>query len=100
MQLLQRQPPRACTVLADDYWEDATVNAWNISTHHREYVITIAEVASNPKYIIEFITYLQGSGGTTTAGGPGDPEIYRVTALGFGQSMSSRVMLQTTYKKQ
>ena len=85
---------------ATNYWDDATVNAWNISTRHRTYVITLAEVAADPIYIIEFITYLQGSGGTTTAGGPGDPEMYRVTALGFGQSMNSRVMLQSTYKKQ
>lgn len=85
---------------ASNYWDDATVNAWNISTRHRTYSISITEAAANPIYIIEFITYVPSSGDTTTAAGPGDPEMYRVTALGFGQSMNSRVMLQSTYKKQ
>jgi len=83
-----------------NYWNDATVNAWNISTRHRTYSGLLNEVDANPIYIIEFLTYLQGAAGTTSVGGPGDPEMYRVTALGFGRSSNSRVMLQTTYKKQ
>lgn len=82
-----------------NYWNDATVNAWNISSRHRTYTISFSEVFANPIYIIEFITYIKDAGGTLTPPGPGDPEMYRVTSLGFGQSNNSRVMLQSTYKK-
>ena len=83
-----------------NYWNDATTNVWTISSRHRSYNGALSEVAAQPIYIIEFLTYVSASSTTTGTPGPGDPEMYRVTALGFGQSLSARVMLQTTYKKQ
>ena len=82
------------------YWNDTTINVWNTSNRHRTYTGVLDGVSAQPIYIIEFLTYVSPSSSTTTTPGPGDPEMYRVTALGFGQSSSSRVMLQTTYKKQ
>lgn len=83
-----------------NYWDDATVNVWNNSDRHRTYSGLGGVVDTQPKYIIEFLLYVAASGGSKTNPGPGDPEMYRVTALGFGKNSSSRVMLQTTYKKQ
>lgn len=83
----------------DNYWNSA-LEVWKTSGRHRTYNGALSEVAAQPIYIIEFLTYVSASSTTTGTPGPGDPEMYRVTALGFGQSSSARVMLQTTYKKQ
>lgn len=90
----------ACLDDNTDYWSNATVNAWNISTRHRTYAITYAEVAAKPKYIIEFMGYVKPVGETNTyVPVLGDPEMFRITALGFGRSLNARVMLQSTYKR-
>ena len=85
-----------------NYWNDgaATLDVWKTNGRHRTYSGVLSEVSTNPIYIIEFLAYVAVSSSSTVAPGPGDPEFYRVTALGFGQSSNSRVMLQSTYKKQ
>lgn len=83
-----------------NYWNDATIDVWNTNDRHRTYSGVLSEVITNPIYIIEFLTYVAASSSSTGTPGPGDPEFYRITVLGFGQSSTSRVMLQSTYKKQ
>lgn len=91
---------KSCIDDGTDYWSNTTVNAWNVSTRHRTYTISFAEVAEKPKYIIEFMGYVKPVGETNTyVPVLGDPEMFRITALGFGRTLSSRVMLQSTYKR-
>ena len=85
---------------ASDYWSNNTIDVWNTSTRHRTYTVKYVEVAAKPKYIIEFIAYIKPEG--AIAGYVpvlGDPEMFRITALGFGRSLNARVMLQSTYKR-
>lgn len=74
-----------------DYWLDPTI--WSTSTRHITYVV--AGTATPAKIIIEFM----GPKIIDLDVGPQvtDPTIYRVTALGYGQSANSRVMLQSTF---
>lgn len=97
------------------------LDVWNTSGRHRVYELT-DEIdpgpgIPDPKYIIEFIAYSPAPGGTsncdtngdgvneTPAGTdewpycPSDPQLYRITALGFAGGGNTRVMLQETYLK-
>ena len=95
----------ACPVVnpATDFWKDFS-NVWNSSANHKVYSGTITGVFSEPKYIVEFQCYVQTNPNLpepTTTPGTNDEwsEMYRITALGFGASDTSRTMLQSTYKK-
>ena len=80
-----------------EYWSDATLNVWNNAAKHRSYTTTVSGVASQPKYIIE------NMGNTCLATqltcNPSDPVMFRITALGYGTSLKTKVMLQSTYRK-
>ena len=82
----------------DEYWTDATLDVWNDNGKHQSYNVTFAEVNTQPKFIIEYM----GKQIQDFSAGPqgSDPPIYRITALGTGQSDNSRVMLQSTFIKQ
>lgn len=62
-------------------------------------------VASQPRFIIEVIS-ISSTSGTGSAGGslvvgrgPASPMyVYRVSAVGFGQRLTSRVLLQAVYR--
>lgn len=99
--------------LTTSYWMDATI--WSTANRHRIYNTTLDNnLYSQPKYIIEFMGYTCGEKTNpadpdcwdepTNAGDParpdpfyGDPAIYRVTALGYGQQNTTTVMLQSTF---
>jgi Tfp pilus assembly protein PilX len=52
-------------------------------------------------FIIEFLAYVAPPGSPVGyVPAPGDPEMYRVTALATGGSPNSRVLLQSTYRKE
>jgi len=57
-------------------------------------------VAAMPRYVIEAINLQQSAGGSLKVGfGPQQATIvYRVTAVGFGRTLSTRVVLQALYK--
>lgn len=65
---------------------------------------TIATVAKQPRYIIEYIEEKGGSVVQKNYGGQGNQYVYRVTARGFGASVDANgnpvaaVTLQSTYK--
>ena len=84
------------------HWENFT-NVWNNPANHKVYSGTIAKVFAQPKFIVEFKCYVPADPNTTPGTSPGTTsewaEMYRVTALGFGASHSSKTMLQSTYKK-
>ncbi|MDY6799245.1 MAG: PilX N-terminal domain-containing pilus assembly protein [Pseudomonadota bacterium] len=72
------------------YWEDSTV--WSDSAKH---ITFDAGTSSDAKIIIEYMgTQIQDFSNPDPST---DPPIYRVTALGYGQTVNSRVMLQSTY---
>lgn len=79
-----------------DVWE--VENYWN--TKAKEYSVAVAAV-SKPKYLIEFMCYTPKNPAAVATTPPdyGDwVRIYRVTALGYGTSPDTRVMLQSTYR--
>lgn len=74
------------------YWEDSTV--WSDSSKH---ITHDTGTSNNAQIIIEYMgTQIQDFSDPDSST---DPPIYRVTALGHGQSANSRVMLQSTYLK-
>lgn len=74
-----------------DYWIDPTI--WSTSTKHITY--TVAGTATPAKIIIEYMgtKIIDSSVGAQ----PTDPPVFRITALGFGQSANAMVMLQSTF---
>lgn len=119
---------KACTdaTYTPDRWYDCptgsnaasnNMNAWSTSNKHIVYTASNnTDLYQNPKYIIEFLGYVVTPGGTTTCTDansdgipdapydvwpncPTDPQLYRITALGYGSSKNTKVMLQTTYIK-
>ena len=83
-----------------EYWTDTTLNVWNTASRHKTYSITYTQVAAPAEYIIEFMGYTD-PGGTPPGYVPkaGDPMMFRITAVGTGQSPNAKIMLQSTYKK-
>lgn len=82
-------------------WRDTTLNVWSNSGRHRTYQINAAEVRSLPIYIIEWMGYVPPVGSAPTySPGPGDPQMFRITAVGYGGTDAARVMLQSTYQKE
>lgn len=87
----------------DNRWEDDAI--W---TDGRSIVApTVVDAAPNqaqPRYMIEHIANVQRDENAyqqdnayNAAGSSDSVDVFRVTALGFGGSPNSRVMLQTTY---
>ena len=95
----------ACPVLnpSTPLWEDSA-NVWNNSANHKVYSGTITGAFAQPKYIVEFQCYAPTDPSAPVPSSPEGStsewsEMYRITALGFGASDTSRTMLQSTYKK-
>lgn len=104
------------TTCKDDAWagKSSAVNAANgkslkygTLTGVGEFVLppiedggTARSVASQPRFIIEVISIAnQGTGSRKIGFGAASPMfVYRVTAIGFGQRLNSRVMLQAVYR--
>lgn len=82
--------------MTEDYWYHSTMDVWNDNTKHKVYNVTFAQVSSQPKIIIE---YMGRQMQDLDAGvwKTGDPPVFRITAMGYGQSATTRVMLQSTY---
>lgn len=93
-------------------------NVWNTgSGKYRTYSITSTlGVAQLPRYIIEFLGYKHPAGvaPTNLCGRPNDiiwptnadvadicntQQLYRITAIGYGASASTQVLLQSTFLK-
>ncbi|TDX97922.1 pilus assembly PilX family protein [Thiohalophilus thiocyanatoxydans] len=78
------------------YWKDETLDVWNNSSRHIAFPVTGS--AEDAKIIIEYMgVQIQDLSGEPQ---PTDPPIYRVTALGYGQTTDARVMLQSSYMKE
>lgn len=83
-------------------WFDQTLNVWTTTSRHRTASYSAPEVLQQPIYIVEWLGYVFPAGATPPTGavaGPGDPEMFRITALATGGTTQARVMLQSTYEK-
>lgn len=79
------------TAIYSKYWLDPTI--WNTAGKHITY--PVSGTAADAKIIIEYMGQKVSDwdvGAQVT-----DPIIYRITALGYGKSVNSRVMLQSTF---
>ncbi|HKK06663.1 MAG TPA: PilX N-terminal domain-containing pilus assembly protein [Gammaproteobacteria bacterium] len=77
-----------------EYWTDPTLDVWNVSNRHRSYSVPFAQVASPAEYIIEYMGQYHID---PLNPAPTDPDMFRITAVGIGQTPGSKVMLQSTY---
>ena len=91
--------PGGCTI---EYWTDPGLSVWTTTNKYKSYVGNGIQLGSQPaRYIIEYMgqscspATIQSNGGCL----PADPYMYRITALGFGQTSDAKVMLQSTYLK-
>ena len=84
-----------------EYWTDSGLSVWTTAARHKTYTVNNGQLAAQPEYIIEYMGYVVPDGVSTINSntGPGDPQMFRITALGTGQSPNAKVMLQSTYKK-
>lgn len=83
-------------------WSDPTLNVWGTAGLHKTGSYQASNVSQQPEYIIEWMGYVFPPDVSPPKGvlpGPGDPEMFRVTALGTGGTTNARVMLQITYEK-
>jgi len=87
-----------------DPWLDSTV--WSDTTKYRAYLGNYSETASDPKFIIEdmgriFIAGYAANAADCTLIVPSPcPNLYRITAQGTGSSDTSRVMIQSIFRKE
>lgn len=80
-----------------EYWTDSTLDIWNTSARHKSYTNT--QLGDAPaKYIVEFRGHIC-SGSVPCTATVSDPQMFRITAIGYGQTTGARVMLQSTYLK-
>ena len=87
------------------------LDVWNTATRYRTYtgsITGVGQASQAPRYIIEFMGYidpLDGSGTTCSPavtdypGCTSDPKLFRITARGYGGTTAAQVMLQSTYVK-
>lgn len=74
-----------------EYWTDSTV--WSTPAKHITYAVT--GITTPAKIIIEYMG--KKASDPSMGGQVTDPTIFRITALGYGQSSNSQVMLQSTF---
>lgn len=93
--------PADPTTTTTPVWNDTALNVWKTAGLHQTGSYTASNVSQQPEYIIEWLGYVFPSGDFPPGAvpGPGDPEMFRVTALGTGGTTNARVMLQITYEK-
>lgn len=90
---------------AQEVWEDPTLDVWNDTSKHK--TVSVSGITNDVKYIIEFMCYVDNGNGQfmndlanpSTATGGNGAELYRISALGTGQTGRTRVLLQSVYRK-
>ena len=89
----------SCGLEADDdgptdYWEDDTL--WASAARHL--TKNLPNVDNDPKYIIEFLCYVQPDESTALSATVGSP-YFRITTLAESNGGKAEVMLQSTYRR-
>lgn len=94
-----------CTLAppAIDVWEDPALDVWNNAAKHVS--VSIPPLKNDAKYIIEFLCYMDSGNGqylsdvASGSGGGNGARLYRISALGTGDTGRARVLLQSVYRK-
>lgn len=84
---------------ADSGWISGASAGKSIAYGTYTGVSALSGVAAQPRYIIEVLTVPDASSLKVQAGQPSQKYLYRATAVGFGASTATRVMLQGTYRQ-
>ncbi len=89
-----------------DSTTDSPVSVWDVdanwssATKHK--TVAIAGATSNPKYILEFICFVNPGDGSSYPELPSDPDdgspYFRITARAISDNGKAEVMLQSTYR--
>jgi len=79
------------------FWELNTV--WNTSGKYKTYQTSNLGITNPAKYIIEHMGNVCPDTNPSCAATATDPRMFRITALGYGKTVTAKVMLQSTYKK-
>lgn len=83
-----------------EYWTDPALSVWTTANRHKLYSSAYPSVAAQPEYIIEYMGNVNPAGiSSSTTPNATDPQMFRITALGTGQTPNATVMLQSTYQK-
>jgi len=79
---------------------DGTPRWHDTGTSWKTWSGKLVDVGRQPEYIIEEMAPYPDPGGTVAADEPlPEVQIYRITAIGYGGNVNTRVMLQTTYRR-
>lgn len=87
---------------ATQVWKDADLDVWNGDTTSQQLPQDLANVASQPRYIVENVTSAFGClpGESCVVGFGATPvSLYRCTGRGVGGTATAVVMSQSVYKK-
>lgn len=89
------------TLLASDLgWiSGATSSTKTVAYGSKTDVAALEAVAAQPRYVIEVLSVPQAGSLKKGLGSGSVDYLYRVTAVGFGANITSRVMLQGVYRK-
>lgn len=84
-------------------WTDSTLNVWGNAARHRTYSYSaLSGLAAQPIYIIEYLgpQIIAPQTAVTCSSSPSPcPQMYRITAIGYGGTPNAKVVLQSVYKK-
>lgn len=83
-------------------WTDPGLAVWATAANHSTMAANINGVAAQPVYIIELMGEVPPGTGDSMAIGFASrlkPNAYRITALGYGGTSTTQVMLQSIYIK-
>jgi type IV pilus assembly protein PilX len=86
----------------------APVSGWtkaNWDANGRLTTLGLSSVVAQPRCVVEYLDYPPGTfveGGGVDVGAmqtTGDPQLFRITSIGYGYTEESRVVLQATHKR-
>jgi type IV pilus assembly protein PilX len=87
----------------DDNADDTTWSAGDSIAYPKTHVNTIADVAAQPRFVIQYVGVIPGAKGSKNIEGyrkfkpGGDVTGFEITALGYGASSDTTVTLRTVY---
>jgi len=84
---------------ADTGWIKGATGGKSVTYGHFTSATTLTGVGAQPRYIIEVLTVPDANSLKIVPGQPAQKYLYRATAVGFGASVNTRVMLQGTYRQ-
>jgi len=84
---------------SDAGWIEGTTGGKSIAYGAYTSAASLTGVGAQPRYIVEVLSVPDASSLKPPPGQPAQKFLYRATAVGFGASVKTRVMLQGTYRQ-